>query len=130
MRPGQSIHLHVATDPAAAYRVEIYRLGWYDGTGGRLLGCSPSCNGSRAGVPRPNPGPDSGNGLLKLDWPVTDTIKVGRDWVSGYYYVNVVLANGAWRLEGAEHVGAVLALLRTYTAPASLTGSRAGPCGA
>ncbi len=94
-RQGQSIHLHVATDPAAAYRVEIYRLGWYGGKGGRLIGCSPSCSGSRPGVARTNPGPDSGNGLLRLDWPVTDTISVGRDWVSGYYYVNVVLVNGA-----------------------------------
>lgn len=38
-----------------------------------------------------------------------------------------VLAHGAWRLDGAEHVGAVLELLRTYAARASLTGSRAGP---
>jgi hypothetical protein len=106
-RPGQPIHLHVATEPAAAYRIEIYRLGWYGGTGGRLIGCSPSCNGSRQGVPRPNPGPDSGSGLLKLDWPVTDTIKLGRDWVSGYYYVNVVLANGA-SLGTVRHVPIVV----------------------
>ncbi len=95
VRPGQAIHLHVATDPAASYRVEIYRLGWYSGTGGRLIACSPSCSGSTQGTVQPNPGPDSGNGLLELEWPVTDTIRVGRDWVSGYYYVNVVLASGA-----------------------------------
>jgi hypothetical protein len=95
VQPGGTIHLHIATDPAAPYRVEIYRLGWYGGAGGRLMGCVPSCTGSRPGVPQTNPGPDSGTGLLQLDWPVTDTIAVGRDWVSGYYYLNVVLAGGA-----------------------------------
>lgn len=94
VRPGQAIHLHVATDPAASYRVEVYRLGWYGGTGGRLIACLPACNRSRQGVVQPNPGPDSGSGLLQLDWPVTDTIRAGRNWVSGYYYVNVVLTSG------------------------------------
>ncbi len=93
--PGGTIHLHVATDPPATYRVEVYRLGWYGGTGGRLIACAPSCTGSEQGATQPIPGPDDATGLLQLDWPATDTIPVGRDWVSGYYYVNVVLTSGA-----------------------------------
>jgi len=92
--PGGTIHLHVATDPPASYRVEVYRLGWYGGTGGRLVACSPSCSDSRQGAVQPIPRPDAGSGLLQLDWPVTDTIRTGSDWVSGYYYVNVVLTSG------------------------------------
>ena len=37
--PGEALELHVSTSPAEDYRVEIYRLGWYDGDGGRLVGC-------------------------------------------------------------------------------------------
>jgi hypothetical protein len=92
--PGGSIHLHVSTTPAAPYRIEIYRLGWYGGAGGRLVGCSPDCAGSEPGAARTVPQPDPATGLLRLTWPVTDTIPVGADWVSGYYYVDVVLAGG------------------------------------
>src|SRR5439155_9101771 len=39
--------------------------------------------------------PDSATGLLRLNWPATDVIAVGQDWVSGYYYLDVVLVGGA-----------------------------------
>src|SRR5207245_3999323 len=51
--PGQSLDLHVSTAPAAPYRVEIYRLGWYGGAGGRLVACLPSCTEDEPGTPRP-----------------------------------------------------------------------------
>jgi hypothetical protein len=31
--PGQSFHLHVAAPPGSRYRVLVYRLGWYQGSG-------------------------------------------------------------------------------------------------
>ncbi|MGB0093694.1 MAG: hypothetical protein WBP81_14335 [Solirubrobacteraceae bacterium] len=39
VRPGDSIGFHVSTSPAARYRIEIDRLGWYDGSGGRRVTC-------------------------------------------------------------------------------------------
>ena len=92
--PGGIVHLHVATSPAARYRLEIFRLGWYDGAGGRLVDCLPDCAGSRQGVEQKIPSPDSATGLLRLRWPVTDLVPVGSDWVSGYYYVDVVVVGG------------------------------------
>jgi len=56
--------------------------------------CEPSCAGSRRGVHRSVLLPDSASGLLQLDWPVTDTIAIGSDWTSGYYYLDVVLTSG------------------------------------
>src|SRR5947207_15019614 len=32
--PGDTIHFHISTRPAARYRIELYRLGWYGGRGG------------------------------------------------------------------------------------------------
>src|SRR5262245_5697404 len=43
--PGRTIDFHVSTSPAVAYQIKIYRLGYYQGLGGRLITCLPSCNG-------------------------------------------------------------------------------------
>ena len=49
---GDELELHVQTDPVAPYRVEVFRLGWYGGAGGRLLACLPSCSGDEVGSPQ------------------------------------------------------------------------------
>lgn len=91
--PGQSLRLHVSTTPAARYQIRIYRLGWYRGKGGRQVACLPSCRRTRAGVSRPIPTPDV-NGRIAARWPVTDTIPIGRRWVSGYYLAVARLGHG------------------------------------
>lgn len=91
--PGETLHLHVSTAPAARYRIEIYRLGWYAGSGGRLEACLPACNGDRPGEPQPVVSPAS-DGYLDAGWPVTDSIHVPPTWVSGYYLAVLRLASG------------------------------------
>src|SRR5207302_1921438 len=75
---GQTVDLHVGTIPAHEYRVEVYRLGWYGGTGARLIACEPSCPPQRKartgrghparprpihrGRPEPVPAPDRTTG--------------------------------------------------------------------
>ena len=92
--PGGALHLHVSTEPAARYRVEVFRVGWYGGAGGRLVACSPGCQGDVQGVPEPVPPFDSLTGYLNAGWPVTESIAVGLDWTSGYYLVELVLTSG------------------------------------
>jgi hypothetical protein len=82
--PGQTIHLHVSTDPAAAYEIQVYRLGWYGGPGGRLVTAVRN-----QGQPRPRTADANG-----ASWPVTDTITIPADAVSGYYLVRIVLLEG------------------------------------
>jgi hypothetical protein len=86
-RPGQSFHLHVnAGRPGDRYRVYVYRLGWYRGSGGRLIECLPDCDDDAPYVPQPAaPRPDRGTGIVRAGWSVTDTVRVRSDWVSGYY---------------------------------------------
>ena len=37
VRPGESLTVHVSTNPASPFMLEIFRLGFYQGHGGRLL---------------------------------------------------------------------------------------------
>ena len=37
IRAGETLTGFVSTNPAAPYRVDVYRMGWYGGKGGRLM---------------------------------------------------------------------------------------------
>src|SRR5262245_36769462 len=91
--PGSELAVHVSTVPVASYRVLVYRLGWYGGVGAREVACLPSCSGSERGSAEAIPGPEL-TGRIVAGWPVTDTVRVGRDWVSGYYLIRVLLVDG------------------------------------
>jgi hypothetical protein len=92
-QPGDTLQFHVSTRPAAAYRVEIYRLGWYGGAGGRLLACIPADCTYRPGKQRPVGHPGDG-GIVQAGWPVTDEIDVPAGWTSGYLMVRFRLTSG------------------------------------
>ncbi|TWU34943.1 Dockerin type I repeat protein [Novipirellula artificiosorum] len=93
--PGDTFALHVSTSPAQPYRVEIYRLGWYDGDGGRLVAQLPAnSNESLIGVEQPIPAPDPVTFEIRADWSATDSFIVPEDWESGYYVANLILTAG------------------------------------
>lgn len=94
--PGQTIQFHVSTTPAALYTIEVYRLGWYQGLGARLVGCVPSCDTTLQGVARPVPPPDRRTGEINARWPVTGTFAVPAKAVSGYYWAEVMLRSGPY----------------------------------
>lgn len=100
--PGGRLELHVATNPSARYRVEIYRLGWYGGQGGRLILCRPGCSSGETGSVEPIPPFDPSTGYLDAHWPVTDSIRVGSDWLSGYYAAKLSLVDGPNAGEGTS----------------------------
>jgi hypothetical protein len=95
MLPGQVVHFHVSTTPAARYQIYIYRLGWYGGNGARQVACIPSCKKTKQGQPEPTPAPDPKTGMVRAPWPVTDTYRFKRSAVSGYYLVKLVLRSAA-----------------------------------
>jgi hypothetical protein len=92
--PGETVHFHVQTEPPARYRIDIYRMGWYGGLGGRLITCLPACDRDEQGVTQPVPPFNPDTGLLRAGWPVTDTLKIPDDWVSGYYVAKLLLRDG------------------------------------
>ena len=91
--PGETLEFHVSTMPEASYRVLVYRAGYYGGVGARRLACLPSCDGSAQGIERLIATPTS-EGLVHAGWPVSQSIPVTDDWVSGYYFAHFELTNG------------------------------------
>ena len=91
--PGDTLELHVSTAHAASYRIEIYRLGWYGGAGGRLMACAPASCADEPGRPQALTMP-AGDGFLDAGWPVTDRLTVPPTWVSGYYSAVLRLTTG------------------------------------
>ena len=115
--PGQSFQLHVAAPPGSRYRVFVYRLGWYQGIGGRLIACVPGCRSSHAAIAQPPPTtPDSVTGLFRAPWRVTENVVIPPDAASGYYEAKLEIVGGA-------HAGAVgnvpLIVRQSPAAPAS-----------
>jgi hypothetical protein len=96
--PGDILHFHVSTAADARYRIEVYRLGWYGGAGGRLVACTPGCRTDEPGVVQVPTGPPPGDPFappIRARWPVTDSVTTSRAWPSGYYLARVVVTSGS-----------------------------------
>ena len=89
---GESISFYVNT-ASATYTIDIYRLGWYGGLGGRLY----SSVAARAGIKQSIPVPNSTTGLCECKWktPYTFTIPSGTSaWTSGIYLAKLTTKEG------------------------------------
>jgi hypothetical protein len=95
VRPGDTLELHVSTRPAARYRIVVYRLGWYGGSGARTMALHPSA-GDLQGLAREVPDPQPGPFIDAAGWPVTDVIAIGEDWTTGVYVARLILTSGKY----------------------------------
>jgi len=102
--PGQQLTFYVSTqNEGTAYSIDIYRLGWYDGLGGRLMTSLPYQIGHAQGYY------DSANhlllnckschvdpktGLVEANWRPSYTLAVPPDWTTGIYLAKFIDANG------------------------------------
>jgi hypothetical protein len=80
VRAGEELTLFVSTKPASDFTVEIFRLGFYGGDGGRrMLQLGPF-----PGRIQPDPpiGPKRRRDAV---WTPSTTFRIPRDWVSGVY---------------------------------------------
>lgn len=81
---GETIRFYIhSSDPGVT--VALYRMGWYGGTGARLVQGGISLPGVR----QPMPSPDPVTGLIECNWQVSYTLTTGtddpREWLSGVY---------------------------------------------
>ena len=91
---GGTVDFKINTD-ATDYRIEIYRLGYYNGDGARLVG---TIQHEDANAPiQPKPLYDRSTGLVDAgNWSVTDTWDMPDDLISGVYLAKLVREDGTF----------------------------------
>jgi hypothetical protein len=86
---GDSVVLYVSTT-APTYAVELYRMGYYGGTGARLVWTSPAQNGQVQ--PEAVVTPDIN--MVHTSWAPSLTVRIDPSWPPGDYLFKLVSANG------------------------------------
>jgi hypothetical protein len=83
--PGESIQFFVSSsDPS--YTIQVFRMGWYGGKGGRQMTDAVERSGIKQTVPQPDPV----TGMVACDWSDPYTLTIPSDWVSGVYLAKLV----------------------------------------
>lgn len=92
VRPGESIEFFVSTTPTSEFTLAIYRLGYYDGSGGRLM----AELGPFAGATQPDP--DIGPKRLRdCQWEACHELTIPEDWLSGVYVGKLTTLKEGWQ---------------------------------
>ncbi len=86
---GQSITFYVSVAPAQTYTIDVYRIGWYQGLGGRLMQHIGPLNGTT----QPTCPTDSTTGEIACNWAPAYTLATQTTWTSGVY--EAILTNAA-----------------------------------
>ncbi|MCA9179799.1 MAG: hypothetical protein KDA51_00060, partial [Planctomycetales bacterium] len=79
---GESLQIFVSTDPARKFRLDIYRMGYYDGRGGCLKRTYESLAGKSQPIPEIG---DMPGRLRECRWEPAVEFVIPEDWVSGVY---------------------------------------------
>ncbi|MFL6692665.1 MAG: N,N-dimethylformamidase beta subunit family domain-containing protein, partial [Ramlibacter sp.] len=90
---GETIRFFVSS-AAPTYKMTIYRLGWYGGTGARKM-MSVTLNGSR----QPMPTPDPQTGMIDANWAESYRLTIPSssdktDWATGVYLAKLTPSSG------------------------------------
>jgi hypothetical protein len=90
---GQPVKLYVSTT-APSYSFRVYRMGWYQGLGGRLVYSSKAM----PGIQQPAPVVDQATRMVSAsNWRNPVTLAIPNSWVSGVYIVKLVSSAGLMR---------------------------------
>jgi hypothetical protein len=80
VRAGETLNVHVSTDPVNQYIVNIYRMGYYGGAGARLMRTIGPLQGTAEATPQ-----DGNRSLIECNWKVGFSLQIPKDWLSGVY---------------------------------------------
>ncbi len=80
VRPAETIEFKVSTNPSSSFTIDVYRLGYYGGKGGRHV----EKLGPFQGAPQPDP-PVGEERLRECRWDTAASLTIPADWTSGVY---------------------------------------------
>jgi len=86
---GESITFFVSVNPAQTFTIDVYRLGWYGGAGGRLMQHVDALQGTQQQTCPTDPT----LGTIVCAWNPSFTLAVPDTWTSGIFVA--LLANAA-----------------------------------
>ena len=92
---GGSIDFHVRTINTNPYTISVFRMGWYNGAGGRLMLGPVTLPGVIEPMPPAPVYQPSGSGIVECNWSVAYHLTVPTDWVSGIYLAKLSLSSPA-----------------------------------
>ncbi|HEY4383326.1 MAG TPA: N,N-dimethylformamidase beta subunit family domain-containing protein, partial [Ktedonobacteraceae bacterium] len=102
--PGHSLSFYVSTQHAGTrYEIRIYRMGWYQGMGGRLMTTIRSQVGQAQGyfnkdvwalVHCSTCHVDKKTGLIEARWKQSYSLIIPYDWTTGVYLVKLIDEHG------------------------------------
>ncbi|HEY9852613.1 MAG TPA: N,N-dimethylformamidase beta subunit family domain-containing protein, partial [Leptolyngbyaceae cyanobacterium] len=78
---GEVLPIKVSLAQPGQYKIDVYRLGYYGGAGGRLITSSGLLNGTTQSGPIFDPN----TRLVEYNWNTSYNLQVGNDWTSGLY---------------------------------------------
>lgn len=78
--PGEQIDFKVSLNPVGAYTIDIYRMGYYGGKGGRHYHHIGPLDGSPQTVPM-----ETVERLRECEWGTAASLVIPEDWPSGVY---------------------------------------------
>ncbi|MDG1895231.1 MAG: twin-arginine translocation signal domain-containing protein [Fuerstiella sp.] len=80
VRAGETLRIMVSTNPISDFKLEIFRTGYYNGDGARLVKSFDSLKG----VTQPDP-PVGENYVRECQWEPSVEFEIPGDWLSGVY---------------------------------------------
>ncbi len=92
VRAGDSLKIFVSTNPPSPFRIDVYRLGFYGGMGGRHLTTLGPFQGTTQ--PDPETGPMR---LRECRWDPCTTLQIPNDWLSGVYVGKLTAERDRWQ---------------------------------
>lgn len=92
IRAEQDLDIMVSTNPAGSFTIDIYRLGYYGGTGGRHMMQLGPFDGAVQADP-----PVGEERLRECAWTPCTTLTIPEDWVSGVYLGKLSLVNDRYQ---------------------------------
>lgn len=81
VKAGETLKFYVSTKPERKFTIDVYRLGYYDGKGGRHI----TQLGPLDGKTQPTPEMKPENRLRECEWELSAQLTIPEDWTSGVY---------------------------------------------
>ena len=78
---GETLTFYVSVNPSQTYTIDVYRVGWYQGLGGRLM----QHIGPLSGVRQPTCPTNPTTGMIECHWAAAYTLVTQTSWTSGIY---------------------------------------------